>query len=60
MNKRDNSEGLGSKKLFNKDIVKALVIKDDNFIKQNARGTIEYPEIMSFLLVRSLITYSPH
>lgn len=32
MNKRDNSEELGSKKLFNKNIVKALGLKYDKFI----------------------------
>lgn len=48
------SQELGDKKIFDKDIAKALGIKYDNFRKQKTRGTIPYPEIMSFLAKRNI------
>jgi len=48
------SQEIGNKKLFNKDVAEALGIKYDNFRKQKARGTIPYPEIMSFLAQRKI------
>lgn len=48
------SQELGDKKLFNKDIANALGINYDNFRKQKARGSIPYPEIMSFLAKRNI------
>lgn len=43
------SQEKGNKKLFNKDVAEALGIRYDNFRKQKARGSIPYPEIISFL-----------
>lgn len=48
------SEELGNKKIFDKDIAYALDINYDNFRKQKARGSIPYPEIMSFLAIRNI------
>jgi len=48
------SQEKGNSKLFNKDVAEALNIKYDNFRKQKARGTIPYPEIMSFLAQRNI------
>ena len=48
------SQEKGNTKLFNKDVAEALNIKYDNFRKHKARGTIPYPEIMSFLAKRNI------
>lgn len=48
------SEELGNKKIFDKDIAYALDINYDNFRKQKARGSIPYPEIISFLAIRNI------
>lgn len=48
------SQELGNKKIFDKDICKALEINYDNFRKQKARNSIPYYEIMSFLAKRNI------
>ena len=48
------SQELGNKKIFDKDIAKALDINYDNFRKQKARSSIPYYEIMSFLAKRNI------
>lgn len=48
------SEELGNKKVFDKDIAKALDINYDVFRKQKERGTIPYHKIMSFLAKRRI------
>lgn len=48
------SQELDNKKIFDKDIASTFEINYDNFRKQKARGTISYPEIMSFLAKRNI------
>ncbi|WP_320034786.1 S24 family peptidase [Halarcobacter sp.] len=48
------SNELGNKKIFDKDVAKALDINYDSFRKAKARGSIPYYEIMSFLAKRNI------
>lgn len=48
------SKELGNKKIYDKDVAKALDINYDSFRKQKARDKVPYYEIMSFLAKRNI------